>query len=156
MSQRDLQCRDDFSYRFIMGVGFAPADEHLLHRAWLGAALKVPLRFVRDPVAALALLQAVEAMPSDSLQMPALILLDIDANPLSTLDALKALRSRHAFREVVIMLCASSWNPEIAKRGYALGADSCADKGPDFAEVIRLLRRLEEFWFPPSLVPEHA
>src|SRR5437867_8670656 len=122
--------------RCILAVGFGFDDEWRLEKAWMESGLEMALRFAPEETEAMRRLQQRETPPT-----PAVLLVNSGRKEL-----LRWVRRQQSLRELIAIVCDGECNEEEIKRAYALGADACARKGSDFAEAIRLLKRVEDYW----------
>ena len=136
----------------VLAVGFSPEDEWALQVAWLKAGLKAHLQFASDARGALASLAVTKKIrPS-----PALILLNLDGKEPNCLHLVEWARKQSALRELIIMVCMVNCGDVTIKDAYARGADCCVHKTEDFSEVMRMLHRVEDYWYSPSSLGSKA
>jgi CheY-like chemotaxis protein len=136
----------------ILIVGFNGNDQWLLQRQWFNSGLRTPIRF-GDDCTAMGILSAKDRMRWKA----EVVLLEWKADETSGLEFLKWVRQQPHLREVILMVCSENCSDQRVKEAYAQGADCCVKKSADFAEVIQMLRRVENYWFShPPLVQRAA
>ena len=126
-------------------VGFNWKDEFALQRAWFDSGVTIPIRFVADVIAAAAFMKRRDRWRAG------IVLLEWKEQEPRLLQFLHWLRKEPAMREVIVIMCAHDCNDQTVKTAYANGVDCCVQRSDNFGEVVSLLRRVENYWFDPSL-----
>ena len=131
----------------ILVVGFREQDEWQMQQEWFWAGLRVPLRFVSDWRAQIAH----RLLDPYGKWIPDLILFEAKDLDDSSLELLKWMRARPAFREIIMVACSEDCSDDKVQRAYAMGVDCCVKKSKDLGEVMQVLKRVEAYWFgqPP-------
>ena len=127
----------------ILVIGLEEDDEWRLQREWFRSGLNIPLQFVSDWKKRISTSQ----LDSQRTWKPDFILFESQDLDDQSFELLKWVRSRPAFRDVILATCSENCSDELASKAYALGADCCVKKTKDFNEVLQLLRRVEAYWF---------
>jgi len=85
---------------------------------------------------------------------PDLILLDLNMPKKDGREALKEIKSHPALRRIPIVVLTTSKAEEDIYRTYDLGASSYITKPASFAELIRVVETLANYWFEIVKLPK--
>ncbi|MDH3326405.1 MAG: response regulator [Gammaproteobacteria bacterium] len=80
------------------------------------------------------------------LNLPELILLDLNLPKLNGLEVLKRLKNNEATAQIPIVMMTSSTEESDIKSSYALGANSYIRKPVDFGDFSSLISNLATYW----------
>lgn len=134
-------------HRAILLVEDNPDDAELTALAFAEARISNPLVVVGDGVEALDYLFARGAWADrDPLDLPALVLLDLNLPRLDGREVMQALRAEPATRALLVVALTSSADPEEVAACYALGVDSYIQKPVDFPRFVRAMQQLGLYW----------
>jgi two-component system response regulator len=127
-------------------------DEFLTCRALRkGAGLK-EIVVVRDGIAALDYLFARgEYATRDALDLPNVVLLDLNLPRMGGLDVLKAVRADPRTHLLPVVIMTSSREDKDVQRGYALGANSYVVKPVQVEEFSERVKQLGLYWLANEL-----
>lgn len=123
-------------------------DLFFMQVAWRKIGIANPLIVVRDGREAIQYLESTQ-MPFNRERHPCprLVLLDISLPILTGFDVLEWIQNQSFTRELVVVMLTSSTNPADMARARALGAADYLVKPCDAAQLIPMLRGLQERWF---------
>ena len=124
-------------------------EASLLSYALKAASVKNPIRWLNDANEVMYFLNhggtcAVERPPIP--EMPLMLFLDWDIPWHGAIDLLKWIRQRPKFLHLLVVVMTRSDDPEQRQLAYETGATWHFVKSADFADLMRLVRRLREFW----------
>lgn len=122
-------------------------DEELTLRALKRHNLANAIDIVRDGAEALEFLFCTGAYSDrDSMDFPAVILLDLMLPKVSGLDVLKAIRENKSTALLPVVVLTSSDEEVDMIRSYQLGANSYVRKPVDFADFSEAVAQLGLYW----------
>lgn len=132
-------------------------DVLLLRRAFARAGVDRPVYFARDGQEVVDYLEGKPPFENPvEYPLPNLLLLDLKLPRLSGFEILSWVRKHPALHSLfVVVLSASDW-PEEVKKAYLLGANSYVVKPSDPAELIKVVKRLQEQWLQINARPQRA
>ncbi|MCP5207146.1 MAG: response regulator [Hahellaceae bacterium] len=129
-------------------------DELLAIRALKKAATPSKVVVARDGEEALDYVYAQGKFAErNKLELPRVILLDINLPKLSGLQVLESIRSHATTRLIPIVLLTSSDEEQDMLAGYSLGANSYIRKPVDFDEFIEEIGLLGRYWLGMNRTP---
>lgn len=130
-------------------------DVMLLERAFAQAGVQRPVHIARNGQEVLDYLQGKPpfANPVDY-PLPNLLLLDLKLPSLDGFEVLRWLRHQPGLRPMLVVVLTASNQMEDIHRAYALGATSYVVKPQDPDELIRVVKRLEEYWLKINGCPD--
>ncbi len=122
-------------------------DIVLLRRAFLRAGVNVPVHFATDGQEVLDYLQGNPPFdnPVDH-PWPTLLLLDLKLPRVDGFQVLEWIRNQPGLRRMIVVVFSSSEKPQDIEMAYALGANSYIVKPQDPDELVRVVRRVQEYW----------
>jgi CheY-like chemotaxis protein len=132
------------------------ADDRLLVREALAeAGVPHDLRFTEDGRALLEYLKHVGAFANaKDAPRPELILLDLNMPLKDGREVLREIRSDDSLRRIPVVIFTTSKADTDIRQMYDLGANSFITKPAAFADLVRLMKRLAEYWFETVHVPD--
>ena len=134
-----------------------PDDRELILRALRKAGIAFDVDVAHDGEEALDWIFASGIYAwRDSLDLPQVVLLDLNLPKLGGLEVLRRIRAHARTREVPVVIFTSSVEEEDIVRSYGLGANSFIRKPAGFepfVEAFRQLRRLGLYWLMASETP---
>ena len=83
---------------------------------------------------------------TDCVELPRLILLDINMNRQNGFETLVQLRNTPMFAHLPVVMLTTSSEVSDYQRSLALGANQCLTKPPGYAQLISLIQSLTEQW----------
>jgi len=134
------------------------ADRFLLQHALGRAGVSVSVAYVRDGLEGIEYLRR-RAAPPWSQPPPSLLLLDIQMPRMNGFELLECLREEPALRPRHVVVFSSSEEPQDVRRAAAFGVDHYMVKPCCPAEMVGVVRRLEEYWrdeVSPAVLSEPA
>ena len=122
-------------------------DVELTRLAFAEAGIRHPLVVANDGALALDWLNARGAYADrDPMDLPALVLLDLNLPKLDGREVMQAIRANPVTRDLPVVALSSSGEPNDIDATYACGADSYLQKPVDFVRFIDDVRRLRTQW----------
>ncbi len=144
----------------ILVVEDNPDDEALTLRALKKNNIKNEVVVARDGVQALDFLFGTGPYSGrDLMDMPQVILLDLNLPKVDGLEVLRRLRANEQTRLLPVVILTSSNEEQDLIKGYGLGANSYVRKPIDFGQFVEAVRQLGLYWLilnqppPPVGVP---
>lgn len=127
-------------------------DVTLLRRAFLQAGVDVAMKVVRDGEEVIQYLHG-DAPFSDreEFPLPKLLLLDLKMPRANGFEVLEWLRKQAGLRRILVVVLTSSDEPEDIDRAYDLGANSFLRKPDDFTNLIKVSRKLHDYWMETNI-----
>jgi two-component system response regulator len=123
------------------------SDELLALRAFQKANVANPIAVARDGVEAIDYLVGKADRPP--LELPTVVLLDLNLPRLNGLDVLQRIRKEERTRYLPVVVLTASREDVDRVRCYEAGANAYVRKPVDFREFIDVARTVGHFW--PSL-----
>ncbi len=80
-------------------------------------------------------------------RLPELIMLDLNLPALDGKNVLRTIKAQDAFCTIPVVVYTTSTSEKDIADVYALGANAYMVKSPDYAEQLRKIRILCEYWF---------
>jgi two-component system, response regulator len=120
-------------------------DVKLTLRAFQKGMIANEVVVVRDGAAALDYLLA-ERGGSDQLELPEVVLLDLNLPKVSGLEVLRRIRADERTRRVPVVILTSSNEERDVLSSYDLGANSFVQKPVDFNQFVDAMRQLGLYW----------
>ncbi len=131
-----------------------PQDEMLTLRAMHKANISNRIDVVRDGQQALDyLFREGEFAGRDGLELPTVVLLDINLPRLSGLEVLARLRADARTRLLPVVILTSSDEERDRMLSYANGANSFVRKPVNFSEFAAVVARLGVYWLATNEAP---
>lgn len=126
-----------------------PDDAELTRIAFAEAGVDYRLHVVGDGVQALAYLRGCSA-----LELPSLVLLDLNLPKLDGREVLEAIRADPATRSLPVVVLTTSAEPFDVDKVYELGANSYIQKPVEFERFVEVVRQIGLYWLalnhPPT------
>ena len=123
-----------------------PADVLLLQRALRLAQVHARIEFVPDGVEAVRFLSAgVGRDAAEACPPPSLLLLDLKMPRMDGLELLRWLRTHPVLRPPLVVVFSSSNRQQDIDQVARLGADHYLVKPSDPADLVRIVKRLEQY-----------
>lgn len=142
------------SHNVILLVEDNPDDEELTIRALKKNNIGNTVVVARDGEAAINyILGQGSYLGRDVLDLPQLVLLDLNLPKVSGLEVLKRIRADERTRLLPVVVLTSSREDEDMIKSYSLGANSYVRKPVDFAQFTEAVRTLGLFWLLLNEVP---
>lgn len=142
---------------FILLVEDNPDDEELMLRALRKNGISQRVEVVRDGAEAADFLFARGAFARrDVLDLPRVMLLDLQLPKLSGLDVLRLLRADARTRRIPVVVLTSSAEASDIEQAYDLGANSYVRKPVEFDEFVEFVRSLGNYWLRLNEKPPQA
>ena len=133
--------------RTILLVEDNPSDEVLTLRALKKSGIPNDVAVVRDGAEALDYLFCTGSfVDRNRLDMPAVILLDLNLPKIGGLDALRRIRQNPATRYLPVVILTSSDEVEDRIKGYGCGANSFVRKPVEFDRFFLAVQQLGLYW----------
>lgn len=134
------------------------ADDRLLVQEALSeAAVPHSLRFAEDGMALLDYLKGRGAYANGNVgRHPELIFLDLNMPLKDGREVLREIRADPSLRRIPVVVFTTSKADTDIRQMYELGANSFVTKPAAFADLVRLMKRLTEYWFDTVHLPEAA
>lgn len=85
---------------------------------------------------------------------PALILLDLGAEPATAIEAVRSIKSNPQLRRIPVVVLAEDANPELVARSYDAGANSYLLKPVTFLALVKLMKTFTAYWLEAAALPE--
>lgn len=141
--------------RVIMMADDDSDDRWLVQEALLEAGVQHELHFAENGLALLDYLKGCGAdVNGKRSPLPELILLDLNMPLKDGREVLREIRSDASLRRIPVVVFTTSKADTDVRQMYELGANSFVTKPAGFAELVRLMRRLTEYWFDTVHIPE--
>ena len=122
-------------------------DVELTRIAFAEAGIAHRLMVVSDGVSALDYLFARgEHAGRDPLQLPAIVLLDLNLPKVDGREVLQAIRDNPATRTLPVVVLTTSAEPFDVEASYALGANSYIQKPVDFEQFVDAIKQVGLYW----------
>jgi CheY-like chemotaxis protein len=133
-------------------------DDRLLVREALSeAAVPHSLHFAADGQMLLDYLKGEGAYAGRAdTPAPELILLDLNMPLKDGREVLREIRSDPVLRRIPVVVFTTSRADTDVRQMYELGANSFVTKPAAFADLVRLMKRLTDYWFETVHIPEPA
>jgi two-component system response regulator len=142
------------SERVILLVEDNPDDEELTLRALRKNRIGNPVVVARDGEAAVDYLLATGPYAGrDVMDIPQIVLLDLNLPKMSGLEVLRRVRADERIRLLPVVVLTSSREDEDIVKSYSLGANSYVRKPVDFGQFMDAVRTLGLFWLLLNELP---
>ncbi len=129
-----------------------PADVRLVQEALHSTALHYVLEVAADGDEAVRRLCG----PIPALQLPDLILLDLNLPRKSGHEVLSLIKSDYRTKTIPTIVMSSSGSPEDVERAYAAHANCYVQKPQSIDDFFHVCSLLEAFWFEVAKLPGKA
>ena len=130
-------------------------DISLLKRAFLRAGIDVQLKVVRDGEEVIQYLQGGQQFADrETFPIPRLLLLDLKMPRADGFEVLEWVRKQSDLRRLLVVVMTSSDEPQDIERAYDLGANSFLRKPDDFDSLIKISKKLHDYWIETNLSPD--
>ena len=124
-----------------------PDDVELTRLAFEEANVANDMAVVRDGAEALDYLFARGRYADrDPMELPSIVLLDLNLPKLDGREVLQAIRAEPATRELPVVVLTTSVEPFDVEASYALGANSYIQKPVDFEQFVGAVRQVGLYW----------
>ena len=137
--------------KMILLVEDNPDDEELVLRSLRKANIANDVHVARDGPEALDYL-----FGSGTVQLPAVVLLDLKLPKIGGLEVLKRIRDRPECRFLPVVILTSSSEEEDMVKSYENGANSYVRKPVDFTEFAAAVREVGLYWLLLNEIPQLA
>ena len=127
-------------------------DEALAREAFRRAGVDNPIAVARDGRAALDWLLAALDNP-DEVELPALILLDINLPLIGGVEVLRRLRAHPQLSTLPVVVLSTSREPRDLRDCYRAGANAFICKPVEFAAFQQVVQKLADFWLRLNEMP---
>lgn len=138
--------------RLIYLVEDNEADIILIKESMKLIAAKFTMLIFSDGSAAIDQLKLLEENPG--MQMPDMVLLDINIPKRSGLEVLQYIKTNDYLRHLPVVMMSTSQSRHDVMRSYRSGANSYVCKPVDFNEFTNSIRDIYHYWFTRSIIPE--
>ena len=133
--------------RVILIVEDNPGDEALTLRAFKKSGISNKIVVTRDGAEALDYLFCTgEFVDRNPVELPAVILLDLNLPKVGGLEVLRRIRDDAATRLIPVVILTSSDEQEDRLNGYELGANSYVRKPVEFNQFASAVQQLGLYW----------
>ncbi len=132
--------------KIILLVEDNESDELLTIRAFKKSNNANEVLVVRDGAEALDYLFRTGAYAGSDVQLPTVMLLDLNLPKVSGLDVLRKVRSDERTKMLPVVVLTGSREDEDITRSYSLGANAYVRKPVDFSEFMKAAETLGLFW----------
>lgn len=122
-----------------------PDDIYLLRSAFLKVREDVDLAFVDDGLSLLSLLDKIWTSPT--VQLPDLIIMDLNMPRLNGLDTLVRLKAHPIYRILPVVIYTTSNSEADIRDSYLRGASSYIVKPGSYSEILNTLKVFSDYWF---------
>jgi len=126
-------------------------DVDFILQAFTENNISNPVQVCRDGEEALVYIRR-QPTP-DTLQLPALVLLDLQLPKVDGLDVLRLARQDKVWKCIPFIALTSSQNPENMVRAYELGVNSYLVKPMDYKAYANLAINLKAYWLVLNASP---
>lgn len=124
-------------------------DRTLLETAFRETGLEVELVFVNNGVELLKLLNAQKGSVA-----PRVILLDLNMPKKDGRESLKELKQHPDLKKIPVIIFTTTNNAAEIKRCYELGANTYVVKPDTYADLLKVVNHLKNYWFEIASVSE--
>jgi len=129
-------------------------DQALTRRAFQKSAIRADLQIVSDGQQAMHyLLREGEYADPARAPRPDLVLLDLNMPNVDGHGVLKRMRSDFDLKGIPVVVLTTSNQPDDVQRCYDLGCNSFITKPSNIAEFVRVVEKLESYWFELVTLP---
>ena len=127
------------------------ADAELVRRSLSTGPNSPSLIFAEDGALALRMLR----QTASQVDLPDLILLDVNMPRLGGFEILNELKSDSALKSIPVVMMSSSETDRDVDKAYGLHANAYLTKPLDIDGYTKAFRSIEEFWFSLTILPGH-
>jgi CheY-like chemotaxis protein len=85
---------------------------------------------------------------------PALILLELGAEPATAIEAVRSIKSNPRLRRIPVVVLAEDANPELVARSYDAGANTYLLKPVTFLALVKLMKAFTAYWLGAAALAE--
>lgn len=143
--------------RVIMMADDDSDDRWLVQEALLEAGVQHELHFAENGLALLEHLKGCgSGVNGTRPPRPELILLDLNMPLKDGREVLREIRSDASLRRIPVVVFTTSKADTDVRQMYELGANSFVTKPAGFADLVRLMKQLTEYWFETVHIPDAA
>ncbi|MBO0937038.1 response regulator [Fibrella sp. HMF5335] len=121
-------------------------DQFLLQTAFASTGLGCQLKFFGNGEQLLRQLTI-------AVEPPTLVLLDLNMPILDGFQTLAQLRSQTAYETLPVVILTTSNQHSDVQRAYEMGANSFITKPHQYADLLRTVQQLEQFWLNIAQLP---
>jgi CheY-like chemotaxis protein len=119
----------------------------VLSYAFKGAGVKNSIHWIQNSDALMEYLEAGKPIAGSVLQQkPLLLLLDWNIPDGGAVEVLKRVRRQPEYADLLVAVITGSNEPGQKRAAYETGANWHFEKSSDFADLMRLVRHIREFW----------
>jgi two-component system response regulator len=129
-----------------------PDDAELTLRAFRRNNFHNPIDIAEDGAVAIARLLG-EGVSASPLELPAVVLLDLNLPKIDGLEVLRRIRANPRTQTLPVVILTSSREKADLLRGYELGANSYVRKPVDFGDFVEATRQLGLYWLVLNEAP---
>jgi CheY-like chemotaxis protein len=130
-----------------------PGDQEIVRRAFQNSKIRNELVIVSDGEEALDYLFHKGKYADADIASPDLILLDLNMPKIDGREVAQQIRSNAQLRYIPIVVLTTSKQEEDIVRSYNLGVNSYITKPVTIDQFIKVLQKLEEYWFQIVVLP---
>ena len=130
-----------------------PDDRLLLQDAMAEVRLANPIEFVRDGRELLDYLRCENDYAGRSPRLPGILLLDLNMPRMDGREALKAIKSDIALKQIPVVVLTTSKAEEDIVRSYDLGVNSFVSKPVNFMQFVSMMSALTDYWLEYVSLP---
>lgn len=146
-----------FSPIQILLVEDNPDDVQITRRAFHKLRMANDLSVVRDGEEALEFLfQEGRYAASSGARLPDLVLLDLNLPRLNGIEVLQRIRANESLAALPVIMLTSSQREEDILTSYKLGSNTYITKPVQFADFLKALETLGEYWIVVAKLPKAA
>jgi CheY-like chemotaxis protein len=85
---------------------------------------------------------------------PALILVELRADPAREIEAVRSIKSNPVLRRIPVAVLAADANPDHVTRSYDAGANTYLIKPVTFLALVKLMKAFTAYWLESAALPE--
>lgn len=128
-----------------------PGDIRLTEEAFKEAEISVKLKAVMDGEEALNYLY--KKVPYDSIQLPDLILLDLNLPKVDGRAVLADIKSNPELKKIPVIILTTSTAEQDILNSYDLHVNCYITKPVDFDRFFDIIKLIEDFWINTAILP---
>lgn len=131
-----------------------PDDRLLITEAITASSLKNPVHFVTDGVELMAhLKECCAPKEARKVELPGIILLDLNMPRKNGLEALAEIKSHEILRHIPVIVLSTTNAIEQVTQSYKLGANSFVIKPASFEQLVTAITVMGSYWFEVNTLP---
>ena len=145
-----LKCEGMNTYSTILVADDDNDDVTLLKYAFKEAEIKNRISFVENGEELLDFLKLAEM---EGIEMPCLVLLDLNMPKIGGHAALKLMKENPRWRRIPVLVFSTSDFEDDIKQVYDLGGASYIVKPPRYADLVKLVKAIKDYWIDSVALP---